>query len=246
MDFLGRFGGAFGDDPDNGLKKSKSKSIISEEIELSLDLSTNGCFGVDLKGKSKLIRSSSIASILPLPKTEIEEVSVPMVPTGSLVRTTSLPVESEEVIRKRKEMQFLKRLEVKRKRLERRNSLKSAVSSKEKSDSVDFGTINSCQNGISGGGVVNGFSSFGVRAVSLGSQGSSCSAGTSEIVEVKSIPGIMEYYLLAYIILCFLTCMARRKSEIGNHLMFTLLEEICSWNLLERLKLYPILQIAAK
>jgi Putative nuclear localisation signal/Ethylene-responsive binding factor-associated repression len=188
MDFIGRFGDAFGNDLDSGLEKSKSKSIVSEEVELSLDLSTNGCFGVDLKGKTKLIRSSSIASILPLPKTEVEEVTVPKVPTGSLVRTTSLPVETEEAVRKRKEMQFLKRLEVKRKRLERRNSFKSGASSKEKSDCIDVGIINSCRNGISGGGVVNGFSSFSVKAVSLGSQGSSCSAGTSEI-EAKSIQG---------------------------------------------------------
>jgi len=181
MDFLGRFGGACGKDSDNGLEKSTD----SEDLELSLDLSTNGCFGVDLKGKSKLIRASSIASILPLPKNEIEEAAIPMIPTGSLVRTTSLPVETEEAVRKRKEMQFLKRLEVKRKRLERRNSLKSGVNGKEKLDCIDFGVISSVQNGISGSGVVNGFSSFGVKAVSLGSQGSSCSVvtvGTSEIV----------------------------------------------------------------
>lgn len=189
MDFLGRFGGACGKDSDNALEKSKPKSTDSEDLELSLDLSTNGCFGVDLKGKSKLIRASSIASILPLPKNEIEEAA--MIPTGSLVRTTSLPVETEEAVRKRKEMQFLKRLEVKRKRLERRNSLKSGVNGKEKLDCIDFGVISSVQNGISGSGVVNGFSSFGVKAVSLGSQGSSCSVvtvGTSEIA-AKSIQG---------------------------------------------------------
>jgi Putative nuclear localisation signal/Ethylene-responsive binding factor-associated repression len=197
MDFLGRFGSAFGNNSDSALEKSKSKSIVLEEIELSLDLSTNGCFGVDLKGKSKLIRSSSIASILPLPKTEVEKVTVPTVSTGSLVRTTSLPVETEEVIRKRKEMQFLKRLEVKRKRLERRNSLKSGVSSKEKSDCIDFGVTNSCQSGISVGGVVNGFTSFNVKAVSLGSQGSSYSAGTSEI-QAKSIQGTGAPFIMTY------------------------------------------------
>ncbi|KAJ4755406.1 Ninja-family protein [Rhynchospora pubera] len=188
MDFLGRFGGVCENDSDNGFGKSRSKSIDTDEIELSLGLSTNGCFGVDPKGKSKLVRSSSIASILPLPKTEIEELAIPVVPIGTLVRTASLPVETEEAVRKRKELQCLKRLEVKRKRLERRNSLKSGVSSKDKSDSVDFGIINRCRNGTNGVGVVNEFSSFGIKAASLGSQGSSCSVAISEI-EGKFVQG---------------------------------------------------------
>jgi hypothetical protein len=78
-------------------------------------------------------------------------------------------------------MQFLKRLEVKRERLKRRNSLKLRVSSKEKSDYIDFGVINSCLSGISVGGVFNGFTSFSVKVISLGSHISAYSAGTLEI-----------------------------------------------------------------
>jgi hypothetical protein len=48
--------------------------------------------------------------------------------TDTLMRTSSLPAGIEDEWRKRKEAQSLKRLEVKRKRIERRNSLTSNIS----------------------------------------------------------------------------------------------------------------------
>ncbi|WOL14462.1 ninja-family protein AFP3-like [Canna indica] len=91
-----------------------------EEVELNLNLglSLGGCFGVDPEGK-KLVRSSSIASFSSFPR-EIEFPSVPR----NLVRTISLPSEADEERRKRKELQSLRRLEAKRKRLSKRNSIK--------------------------------------------------------------------------------------------------------------------------
>ncbi|KAJ3673851.1 hypothetical protein LUZ60_005843 [Juncus effusus] len=81
-------------------EKPPSQNGTSGEVELSLGLSLNGSFGVDpLK---KLIRSSSVACFAPAERER------------PLVRMSSLPSE---------EIQVLRRLEAKRKRLERRNSL---------------------------------------------------------------------------------------------------------------------------
>ncbi|XP_009416563.2 ninja-family protein AFP3 [Musa acuminata AAA Group] len=91
------------------------------ELNLSLGLSLAGCFGVDPEGK-KLVRSSSIASFSSLPR-EHDFFTV----TPTLVRASSLPTESEEERRKRKESQGLRRLEAKRKRLEKRSSIKSGA-----------------------------------------------------------------------------------------------------------------------
>ncbi|XP_072992543.1 ninja-family protein 6-like isoform X2 [Typha latifolia] len=142
----------------------------SDEIELSLGLSLNGCFGVDPKGK-KLVRSSSIASLSLLSR-EKEF----MVATGPLVRTSSLPAETDEEGRKRMELLSLKRLEAKRKRLERKNSIKSGSGKGEedldgfraaatvavKVRKLEVGIINGCDDKSLGGnlfgGKVNGVS----------------------------------------------------------------------------------------
>lgn len=114
-DLLRRFVG-------NGVGEEPTEMVEGDfdEIELSLGLSLGGCFGAERKGK-KLVRSSSVASFLTLPK----EPEFPAVPVAALTRTSSLPSETEEDLRKRKQMQSLKRLEVKRKRLERKNSIRS-------------------------------------------------------------------------------------------------------------------------
>lgn len=113
-DFLRRFvGNSFVDEP------TEVTEGDTDEIELSLGLSLGGCFGADPKGK-KLVRSSSIASFLTLPK----EPEFPAFPATALTRTSSLPTETEEELRKRKQMQSLKRLEAKRKRLERKNPVR--------------------------------------------------------------------------------------------------------------------------
>ncbi|KAK9051029.1 hypothetical protein SSX86_027654 [Deinandra increscens subsp. villosa] len=96
-----------------------------EEVELNLGLSLGGRFGVD---KSKLVRSSSIAAILPVVKDD-DVLGVGNQKTGpggsrsGLIRTASLPVETEEEWRKRKELQSLRRLAAKRRRSEKQRSL---------------------------------------------------------------------------------------------------------------------------
>lgn len=97
-----------------------------EEVELNLGLSLGGRFGVD---KSKLVRSSSIAAILPVVKDD-DFLGGSRDKTGpdggsysGLIRTSSLPVETEEEWRKRKELQSLRRLAAKRRRSEKQKNL---------------------------------------------------------------------------------------------------------------------------
>ncbi|KAI3796088.1 hypothetical protein L1987_38751 [Smallanthus sonchifolius] len=96
-----------------------------EEVELNLGLSLGGRFGVD---KSKLVRSSSIAAILPVVKDD-DVLGVRKEKTGAggsysgLIRTASLPVETEDEWRKKKELQSLRRLAAKRRRSEKQRSL---------------------------------------------------------------------------------------------------------------------------
>ncbi|URD97609.1 ninja-family protein [Musa troglodytarum] len=156
-DFLRRFvGNGYGD------KTTEVTEGDSDEIELSLGLSLGGCFGADPKGK-KLVRSSSIASFTSLPW----EPEFPVVPAAALTRTSSLPTETEEERRKRKEIQSFKRLEAKRKRLERRNSIRSgAAKAGEKPDeevtgsmaaaTADQTMVSNDQIGLTGGNHVAG------------------------------------------------------------------------------------------
>ncbi|KAI3731527.1 hypothetical protein L1987_62716 [Smallanthus sonchifolius] len=93
-----------------------------EEVELNLGLSLGGRFGVD---KSKLVRSSSTTAILPLVNND-DVLTCSKHKTGpesGLIRTSSLPVETEEEWRKRKELQSLRRLAAKRRRSEKQRSL---------------------------------------------------------------------------------------------------------------------------
>ncbi|KAF0907208.1 hypothetical protein E2562_015717 [Oryza meyeriana var. granulata] len=125
-DFLGGFGGEVGA---AGEKAGSVAGGKSDEIELSLGLSLGGCFGADPARefkKPRLVRSSSIASICSLPGGDDVAAAAP--PPAPLMRTSSLPTETEEERWRRREMQSLKRLEAKRKRLERRNSMNSGRS----------------------------------------------------------------------------------------------------------------------
>ncbi|KAK6921898.1 putative nuclear localization signal [Dillenia turbinata] len=94
-----------------------------EEIELNLGLSLGGRFGVD-KNK-KLLRSSSIAGTIPIIRDD--DAVTPMKPASypTLTRTASLPTETEEEWRKRKELQTLRRMEAKRRRSEKQRNLKN-------------------------------------------------------------------------------------------------------------------------
>ncbi|CAI9761819.1 unnamed protein product [Fraxinus pennsylvanica] len=89
-----------------------------EEIELNLGLSLGGRFGVD-KGFKKLTRSSSIAECLPVVRDDNDVVA-----HSGLVRTSSLPTETEEEWKKRKELQMLRRMEAKRRRSEKQKNVK--------------------------------------------------------------------------------------------------------------------------
>lgn len=94
------------------------------EVELNLGLSMGGRFGVD-KSPKKLVRSSSIASCLPVVRDDNDVAAPPPAVYTDLVRTSSLPVETEEEWRKRKELQTLRRMEAKRRRSEKQRNLRS-------------------------------------------------------------------------------------------------------------------------
>ncbi|KAG7564080.1 putative nuclear localization signal [Arabidopsis suecica] len=117
---------------------SKKQRLSEEdgevEIELDLGLSLNGRFGVDPLAKTRLMRSSSVLDLV------VNDRS-------GLSRTCSLPVETEEEWRKRKELQSLRRLEAKRKRSEKQRKQK-ACGGEEKV--VEEGSIGSSGSGSSG------------------------------------------------------------------------------------------------
>ena len=127
-DFLGRFGG------EKGASSQKAGGESDEVVELSLGLSLGGCFGAnsgrDAK-KPRLVRSSSLASAMPMSMCSPhggDDLAAATPPPAPLMRTSSLPTETEEERWRRREMQSLKRLQAKRKRIERRNSMNSGKS----------------------------------------------------------------------------------------------------------------------
>ncbi|KAI4314077.1 hypothetical protein L6164_027017 [Bauhinia variegata] len=95
----------------------------SEEIELNLGLSLGGRFGVD-KNAKKLMRSSSIVGTMPLVRDD-DSIAPPPAKYPTLMRTSSLPTETEEEWRKRKELQTLRRMEAKRRRSEKQRNSKT-------------------------------------------------------------------------------------------------------------------------
>ncbi|VFQ95288.1 unnamed protein product [Cuscuta campestris] len=90
------------------------------EIELNLGLSLGGRFGVDRSSKS-LGRSSSVASFLPSVRDDPPPEAAAAAETAGnrIARTSSLPVETEEEWRKRKELQSLRRMQAKRRMSEK-------------------------------------------------------------------------------------------------------------------------------
>ncbi|KAG5527654.1 hypothetical protein RHGRI_028546 [Rhododendron griersonianum] len=94
-----------------------------ESIELSLGLSLNGRFGVDPQREKILSRSSSVSAFIFTNEKQGNENRV-CVGQG-LMRTCSLPAEGEEEWRKRKVAQTARRMEAKRKRVEKLRNLKS-------------------------------------------------------------------------------------------------------------------------
>ncbi|KAG4925888.1 hypothetical protein JHK87_051428 [Glycine soja] len=101
-----------------------------EELELSLGLSMNGRFGVDPTAK-KIKRTTSIPEFV---RDEEMGYAAAMGCTGSLVRTCSLPTETEEEWRKRKELQTLRRVEARRKRSEKQRNMKALREQQQRSE----------------------------------------------------------------------------------------------------------------
>lgn len=133
-DFLQRF---------SGVSRQNESNIdiggdTSDNIELNLGLSLGGRFGVDRSTNlNKLVRSSSIAGAVPLVRDEPEVLTPPATakaPFSGLVRTSSLPVETEDQWRKRKEMQSLRRMEAKRRRSEKQRVRGGEEEEKRESD----------------------------------------------------------------------------------------------------------------
>ncbi|KQK08515.1 hypothetical protein BRADI_2g42280v3 [Brachypodium distachyon] len=115
-DFLGRFGGEKG----AASERAGGGGEAEEAVELSLGLSRGGCFGASSGRDAKkpwlqLARSSFIG--------ENDKLAAATPVPAPLMRTSSLPAETEEERWRRREMQSLKRLQAKCKRLERRNSM---------------------------------------------------------------------------------------------------------------------------
>lgn len=114
----------------NDVNENENENDESDDLELNLGLSLGGRFGVN-KTSNSLIRSSSIAGTIPLVRDEIEVVTPPAMtvpPYASLVRTSSLPVETEEEWRKRKEIQSFRRMAAKRRRSEKQRAGKGGAS----------------------------------------------------------------------------------------------------------------------
>ncbi|CAJ2669040.1 unnamed protein product [Trifolium pratense] len=97
-----------------------------EDLELSLGLSMNGRFGFDPNAK-KIKRTTSIPeSMIPVSGGGVGAGgSSGGADGGNLIRTCSLPAESEEEWRKRKELQTQRRLEARRKRNEKQRNLRA-------------------------------------------------------------------------------------------------------------------------
>ncbi|KAM0951377.1 putative ethylene-responsive binding factor-associated repression, Ninja family [Dioscorea sansibarensis] len=179
-DFLKRFGG-------HGCANGRPQGVrqnAAEEIELNLGLSLGGCFGVEPREK-KLVRSSSIAAPSMVPRIYEREFS-------GLLRASSLPAENGEEVRKRKELQSLKRLEAKRKRTEKRNSRIEGLVEDMNGNQTKVNGLNGVHSngfmGMKNGNGTNGWAMGGVGAVqshrpvsqgSGGSQGSG-SSGLSD------------------------------------------------------------------
>jgi Ethylene-responsive binding factor-associated repression len=166
--------------------KPEKHSEESDEIELSLGLSLNGCFGVDPHKKTNLIRSSSIASFPSLVAGAEHERPVA---SGSLMRTTSLPGQ---------EIQVLKRLEAKRKRLERRNSINKNMGRSESSMEICEEDGDSKRIKIEGSTEIfnwtTGRVDFGSAVAGLKSQRSASSIDVAK-AGVRPVQGTNFYHL---------------------------------------------------
>lgn len=152
-------------------RDSGSGGVEDEEnVDLSLSLSLNGKFGVDpIKPQSMLIRSSS-TSIFTLSGEENHARVVSGVSRAPLERTCSLPLETEE-LRKRKQLQGLRRMEAKRRRMDKLKPVKLGRDKVDLEENVlegnDINTINGQSQDLVG---INANSSIIQSQESIGSQ----------------------------------------------------------------------------
>lgn len=189
-----------------------------EELELSLGLSLGGRFGVD-KTTNKLVRSSSIAGTMPFHRETDSAAPAPAASYAGLMRASSLPTETEEEWRKRKELQTLRRLAAKRRRSEKQRN-KDEEERRELDDVVGpnysscrpFWAAAARQAAVGGdptlakgkNDILGGFQGFGLQPTSQGSvesQGGS-SSGLSEL-ESKSLQGIIIIIIIIFLNLNF-------------------------------------------
>ncbi|KAH9676775.1 Ninja-family protein AFP3 [Citrus sinensis] len=152
----------------------------TEEIELSLSLglSLNGRFGVDPKTTTrannniqKLARSSSIPDFMnPFFRDQNDTSFLVPMDCANLTRTCSLPTETEEEWRKRKELQSLRRMQAKRKRTEKQRHLKITARDRISRVSVCGEEVNGIVNqmethcGVRSQSLVNGVTTKGACA----------------------------------------------------------------------------------
>ncbi|GAU19859.1 hypothetical protein TSUD_170850 [Trifolium subterraneum] len=138
-----------------------------QDLELSLGLSMNGRFGFDPNAK-KIKRTTSIPeSMIPISGGGGGggAGSSGGSDGGNLIRTCSLPAESEEEWRKRKELQTQRRMEARRKRNEKQRNLRAM---RERSN---FGSGGEGGAGIESGGVnSNNLGEGLIRTTSLASR----------------------------------------------------------------------------
>ncbi|MBA0834659.1 hypothetical protein Goarm_006989 [Gossypium armourianum] len=151
----------------------REEDEAEEEVELNLGLSLGGRFGVD-KNAKKLIRSSSIASSMPTSREEGANNTPPTIPYPTLIRTSSLPTETEEEWRKRKKLQSLRRMEAKRRRSEKQRSSREKMEVNLLEEDKQPGRANNV-----GVGPPFGLQSRAASARQITSQGSIGSLGRS-------------------------------------------------------------------
>ncbi|KAL3844597.1 hypothetical protein ACJIZ3_002000 [Penstemon smallii] len=131
-----------------------------EELQLSLGLSMNGRFGTDPTRK-KLRRSSSISNLVfPVGAASTHQTrGVAFDGHAPLERTRSLPIEVEAACRRHRELQSMKQMEARKKRMEKLKSVKDKDNCSEDEfkytnvnvQRLDFGIINGSQRNSSSG-----------------------------------------------------------------------------------------------
>lgn len=178
---------------------------VGDMGEIELGLSLGGCYGAEPKDK-RLVRASSMTlSMFPGERIDFPAVTTP------LTRTCSLPTETEEERRKRKELEFLKRREAKRKRSEKRAVV---ANGNRREDNLDEDSVSKAANGgvvfpaeASNWAAASG-GRGGVRPASqgsIGSQGSS-SSGVSDF-ESRPVQGNSSFVLLFHVNCNFISCL---------------------------------------